>query len=149
MPNAEAYAEIAIPVDFTLGDLNLSATSFMCKSTGGNYIPYFVFCWDNPFPPPTGEGAFIRINNDAAPSAGYGEWAKFSAGDYSGEWQREIYNDDWSLTQIPDWWTLEQVWQYFGFNTVDTVLVGLSGLEGPITAYVDDITINGITYNLE
>ena len=134
---AEAdYAEIQIPVNIKLSALDLTKTSFWCKSTDGDWIPYFIFELE------TGD----RINHDAASSTGYSDWAKYSLPPLVDVWQWTDSEGD-PVGGFDHKW-VDTITEY-GDLTVTTVLVELSGITGPITAYVDDITINGIAYKLE
>ena len=121
-----SYAEVSIPVeDITLGTLNLDTTLFWCKSTEGDWTPYFIF-----------ETAGGRINTDAYDSAGYVNWAQYIASD-SPQFQ-------WGDGSWHSW--AETLTQYGADTSITRVYVELSGLTAPITAYVDGITINDVTY---
>jgi len=130
------YAEVSVPVAIQLGELDLADTYFWCKSTVGDWTPYFIFELE------TDE----RINTDGFDSAGYTDWAKYVAS-ASPEFQ-------WS---DGTWHSWDDTVEEFGAYTVTAVYVELSGLQnvgeedfGPFTSYVDgDVMINGVTYDLE
>jgi len=138
------YAEVAfeLPGNVTLAQIVLATTSFWCKSTFGAHIPYFTFeltpfgVWNNSF----------RINNDAASSTGYGNWAQFVASSTTPEWQWFTVDGDGNISDS-GWDTWANLVAQYGTATVTGVYVGISGLDATAyTAYVDDITVNGTTY---
>ena len=147
VPSSGAYAEVSFGVNIALKDINLATTSFWCESTEGDYIPYFMFEILGNFGT---EGVRLRINNDAADSAGYADWAKFVASTTTPEWQWQILKADWSVGS-EGWDTWDSLVETYGTEIVTTILVENSAVTGsyPVSAYVDDITVSGTTYDLE
>jgi len=133
--DGDDYAEVAItPVGIKVEDLDLDNTSFWCKSTVGENTPYFIF--------ETDEGN--RFNTDAASSAGYEDWAEYVASD-TPEWQ--WYSDS-------TWHSWAETKTEYGTEMITCVIVECPGADmaeatPPFTSYVDDITVNGFTYELE
>jgi hypothetical protein len=133
---ADAYAEVSVPVSVTLGSIDLDNTYFWCKTTVGNWTPYFIFELED-------SG---RINTDANSSAGYTGWAKYVA---SASPQFQWGDGTWH-----NW--ADTLSHYGSTASVTRIYVELSGLQntgeadyGPFTSYVDNITVNGVSYELE
>jgi hypothetical protein len=128
----DAYAELYFPVSIKLGDIDLTKTSYWCKSVTGDYIPYLMFELK------TGE----RINDDAPDSADFTDWAEYDVSSGPDQWQW----DDGT------WHTWAATLTEYGEDTLVTgVLVENSetGSATEVKAYIDYITVDGATYDLE
>ncbi len=122
------YAELSVPVDIALENLELENTSFWCKSTVGDRIPYFIFVLETDH----------RINNDADSSAGYSNLAEYKASK-SPQWQDED----------GVWRTWAETVSHFESETkITSVIICLSDWP-TLLSYVDDLKVNNVTYELE
>jgi len=132
----DAYAEVSVPVAISLEQLDLTTTYFWCKSTIGDWTPYFIFELETD----------DRVNTDANSSAGYDDFAIYNASA-----SPEFQWDDGT------WHSWDDTVTEFGASTLITrVYVELSGLQnlgeddwGPFTSYVDYVVINDVPYDLE
>jgi hypothetical protein len=135
----DEYAELYFPVSIKLGDIDLTKTSYWCKLTSGDYIPYLMFELDT--------DPVVRINDDAPASAGFANWAEYDVSSGPDAWQ-----NDGGFTGVAGpsgWATWDETVEEFGADTLVTgVLVENSGYKD-VDAYIDYVTIDGATYDLE
>ena len=148
--DANDFAEVYFGVNIALEDIVLATTSFWCKSTAGDYIPYFIFEIPGTF---TEDAVLLRIGNDAEPSTNFVDvWHEFVASESSSPlWQWEELDADWNV-EDSGWDTWDDLVTKYGEGVVNCVVVTLSAITlatGDHTAYVDDVTISGTTYDLE
>ena len=152
VPSAAEYAELYFPVNIKVEDIDLANTGFWAYSTAGTYIPYIMFYIEGGF---TGTSDILRINNDAptVASGPYGGvWGEYVASSSGPTWQwEEIDTSTWTV-EDSGWDTWADLVTKYGSETVLEVMVSNSGITAstfPLSAYIDDVTINGLTYDLE
>ncbi len=150
--NDTEYAELYFPVNIKVEDIDLANTGFWAYSTAGTYIPYIMFYIEGGF---TGTSDILRINNDAATVASGpygGVWGEYVASTSGPTWQwEEIDTSTWTVKDS-GWDTWADLVTKYGSETVLEVMVSNSGITAstfPLSAYIDDVTINGLTYDLE
>lgn len=119
-PSGTAYAEVSVPVSLPIANVDPSKIWFWCKVTDGAWTPYIILEIKDKI-----TGLLSRVNTDADDAAGYASWKKYNAGN-SPQWQDDVGN--WHL------WAWVQT--EYADDTVVRIYIELSGLQGPITAYV-------------